>query len=294
MRFTVSNGTVSLSFVVQFPHPGEEHNPGSAERQTWNTGNHRRKFLQSHGRWVAGDGSPSEDDLVFWGEWEAPSYVIKRWERKDSLPRFLHRPVWERPATKGIRQNTDPWVFGDSFRFSNCKQLTPTRNRSRLQSLTRGSLILFGSTIGLEFIIDTVFVVKDSRPFSPGEPPQTDEAFRVCTVESLLMSGKADDPLTLYRGATFEAQINGMYSFVPCRRANADEMRFPRPSISLGHYVNPKSKQSPRLIEVHSQADVRDLWLSVRKQVLDAGCMLGVWFATPPLEKKSSHAERKN
>jgi hypothetical protein len=178
---------------------------------------------------VADDESVSQSDLVFWGEWEAPSYVIKRWEQKDPLPRFLHRPVWERPATKGPRQNTDPWVFGDSFRFSNCRQLTPQRNPSALQKLTPGSMVLFGSTIGGEFIIDTVFVVKDFCPFSPGKPPETDEAFRVCTVESLITTGNAAaDPFTLYRGATYEAPVNGMYSFVPCRRANADKARLSR------------------------------------------------------------------
>ncbi len=241
----MNDETASRQFVVQFPHPGGEHNLGSVRRQSWNTASHRRKFLQSYGRCVADDGSLSEGDLVFWGEWEAPSYVIERWEQKDPLPRFLHRPVWERPTAKGTRQNTDPWVFGDSFKFSNCKQLTPKRNRSALQSLTPGSIILFGSTIGDEFVIDTVFVVKDCCRFSPRDTPESDEAFRICTVESLLTSGSADDPLTLYRGATYETPINGMYSFVPCRRANAEHVRFQRPAIPPSRYVNPKSKQSP-------------------------------------------------
>jgi hypothetical protein len=221
---------------------------------------------------------------VFWGEWEAPSYVIKRWEEKDSLPRFLHRPVWEHPTTEGTRQNTDPWVFGDSFRFSNCKQLTPKRNRSSLQYLAPGSIILFGSATGDEFVLDTLFVVRDCFRFSPGDPPESDEVFRVCTVESLLTSGTANDPLTLYRGATYESPIDGMYSFVPCHRANAECVRFPRPTISPGLYVNPKSKQSPRLVAVHSPADVKELWRNVRKQVLEAGCLLAIWFVTPQLD----------
>jgi hypothetical protein len=167
----LSDDTVSPSFVVQFPHPGAEHHPGNVQRQLWNTRNHRRKFLQSNGRCVGDVGPPVEGELVFWGEWEAPSYVIKRWEREDSLPRFLHRPVWEHPTMQGPRQNTDPWVLGDSFRFSNCRQLTPKRNRSSLQSLPPGSLILFGSTIGIDFVLDTVFVVKDCNRFSPGSSP---------------------------------------------------------------------------------------------------------------------------
>jgi hypothetical protein len=288
----VSEYMASPRFVVQFPHPGGEHNPGNQQRQPWNTGNHRRKFLQSYGRYLDKDGSLSEGDLVFWGEWEAPSYVIKRWEQKDSLPRFLHLPVWECPATTTMRQNTDPWVFGDSFRFSNCQQLTPKRNRSFLQSLTLGSLILFGSTIGADFVIDTVFVIKDGHRFSPGEPPESDEAFGICTVESLLTSGNPNDPLTLYRGATYEAAVDGMYSFVPCRPAHVDEVRFPRPAISLGPYVNPKSTQSARCSKARSHADVREQWNRIRKQVLDAGCLLAVWVSTPQLERPEGVGKR--
>lgn len=288
MKFRMIDVTAPPQFVVQLPHPGGEHNPGNARRQSWNAGRHRRKFLCNPGRCVAEDESVGDGALVFWGEWEAPSYVIERWAPKDFLPRFLHSPVWERPAAGGMpRQNTDPWVFGDSFRFSNCRQLTPKRKPSALQKLTPGSMVLFGSTIDREFTIDTVFVVKDSCPFSPGKPPETDEAFRVCTVESLVTKGNAaTDPFTLYRAATYEAPINGMYSFVPCRRADGDNARFPRPSISLPGYVNPKSTQAARGAKnPRYVADVREQWENVRKQVFDAGCLLGVWFSTPQLDE---------
>lgn len=151
-------------------------------------------------------------------------------------------------------------------------------------------MVLFGSTIGGEFILDTVFVVKDSCPFSPVEPPETDEAFRVCTIESLITTGYgATDPLTLYRGATYAAPINGMYSFVPCRRANTAQARFPRPSISLPGYVNPSSTRAARgAKDPRSAADVREQWENVCKQVLDAGCLLGVWFETPQLDEVST------
>jgi len=280
-------------FVVQFPHPGGECSPGASRRQPWNIGNHCRKFLQSLGSYVADDGSLSEcEELVFWGEWEAPSYIIERWEPEDFLPRFLHRPVWERPSTGGVRLNTDPWVFGDCFRYSNCRQLTPNRNRSALQQLTPGSLILFGSTIGCEFVIDTVFVVNRDKPclFSPGEPPETDEAFRVCTVDSLLTTGNRNDPFTLYRGATYQAPFNGSgyrrYSFVPCRRADAGNMRFSRPSIELGSYVNPANTRAARGARTpRSEAEVQEQWEKIRKRLLEAGYLLGVWFSTPELDE---------
>jgi len=296
MNSDLLDAAAQETFVVQFPHPGEEHNPGNARRQSWNAGRHRRKFLKSHGRFVAEDESVGDGDLVFWGEWEAPSYIIKRWEPKDHLPRFLHSPVWERPPAGMMRQNTDPWVFGDSFRYSNCNQLRhkPQRKRTALQELTPGSVVLFGSTIGGEFVIDTVFVVKDSCRFSPSEPPETDEVFRVCTVESLITTGNtSDDPFTLYRGATLEAPVNGMYSFVPCWRANAAMARFQRPAISQSHtYINPSSTQTPRGAKaLRSAPEVRGLWESTRGQVLKTGCLLGVWFENPKFDEASQEKE---
>ena len=294
MKSRIIDALPPPQFVVQFPHPGREHNPGNVPRQPWNTGEHRRKFLQCNGRYVAEDGLLADGPLVFWGEWEAPSIVKeKRWVKQGSLPRFLHVPVWERPVTWGRRQNTDPWVFGDSFRFSNCRQLTRQRNRSALQKLTPGSMILFGSTIGDSFVVDTVFVVKDACPFSPGEPPETDEAFRVCTLEPIKKGYAPTDPLTLFRGATYEAPINGMYSFVPCRRADADDVRFARPSISLPGCVSPKRWRSAYGAKIpRFAADVREQWEKVRKQVLDAGCLLGLQFSTPQLDQHSTEDKR--
>lgn len=288
----MSHDSVAPQFVVQFPHPGCEHNPGKQQRQRWNTtGKHSRKFLQSSGRYVDGNDSCGEGDLVFWGEWEAPSFVCdkNRWPRKDLLPRFLHRPVWECPTAKGWRLNTDPWVFGDCLMYSNCLQLTPNGNRSALQRLALGSLILFGSTLDGKFVVDTVFVVKDSCQFSPSKPPETDDAFRVCTIDSLLTTGSPDDPFTLYRGATYEDRFNDMFSFVPCRRADAIDMRFPRPALPRGRFVNPKSWQSARLTPC-SPADARQQWKSVRQQVVSAGCLLGVQFATPERDFDSPRA----
>src|SRR5262252_3776069 len=157
---------MSQPVFVHFPHPGKEHDPGRMTRQPWNTkSKHRRKFLRSPGRYVAVDGSPSEALLAFWGEWEAPSHVIERWPAEADLPRFLQEPKWERPNVPGFRQNTDPWVFGDCFRDSNCHQL----NQPGLRDLAAGSVILFGSTLGLtstagpHFVLDTLFVVAVPR-----------------------------------------------------------------------------------------------------------------------------------
>jgi hypothetical protein len=81
----------------------------------------------------------------------SPNFALLKWTGQTSAPVLVYND--ERPRTfsssgRRPRQNTDPWVFGDSFRFSNCRQLTPERNRSALQSLTQVRSLLFGSTIG--------------------------------------------------------------------------------------------------------------------------------------------------
>jgi hypothetical protein len=283
--------------VVQFPHPGGEHNPGKATRMPWNTGEHRRKFLQGPGRYVGDGGVLVEAPLVFWGEWEAPSCVIKRWSAEDDLPQFLHAPVWERPRFGGLRQNTDPWVFGDCFRYSNCRQLS----QRRLQNLAPGTLILFGSALepssaARRFVIDTVFVVSEDRQrFTPADPPNTDEAFRICTVESLATDGDGmmcgsvkscgatNSWFTLYRGATHENPVDGMYSFVPCKRADRENFRFSRPKLSLpSEIVSPASQAPNGAGNPLPRRKIQDLWKIVRDQIHSAGCLERVHFSTPP------------
>jgi hypothetical protein len=43
--------------VVQFPHPGREHDPGDATVMLWNTKDHGRKFLRSTGRYLDAHGA---------------------------------------------------------------------------------------------------------------------------------------------------------------------------------------------------------------------------------------------
>jgi hypothetical protein len=122
------------AIFVQFPHPGGEHYPPT-DTMPWNLGRHRRKFLRSGGRLVDPDGRHRFAEVVFWGEWEAPSWIDRRWPAGGGLPRALHRPYWFRPAPDSPRQNTDPWVFGERMLYSNCRQPSPGRAPTSMQSL---------------------------------------------------------------------------------------------------------------------------------------------------------------
>lgn len=276
-----------VAAIVQFPHPGGEHVP-PGDVMGWNVDAHRRKFLTRPGRRVRLDGTTeAEEELVFWGEWEAPSRVVRRWRREDGLPTVLHDPYWTEPADTGFRQNTDPWVFGDSFLYSNCKQLTPLKRPSALQKLPVGSLILFGSGVADRYVLDTVFVVREILSgFVPGETlPLVDEAFQICTIDSLTTCepAVAEASFTLYRGATPEDPVAGMFSFVPCRPAHSETARFPRPVIELPAVINPLSRQSPSGAKLrHPLPAVTAAWSTVAGQLLGAGLALGCDFQLPP------------
>jgi hypothetical protein len=270
-----------LAFFVQFPHPGAEHVPRTDE-MPWNVGHHRRKFLVAPGRYLDEGGQVGEAELVFWGEWEAPSRIERRSPRDSRFPRALHRPYWIQPRSDGSRQNTDPWVWGAQMIYSVCKQPRTTSMRR----LTRGSVICFGSTIAGEFCVDTVFVVASAEPWTPSDVDglDVDEAFKVCTAESVATN--PDDAyleLALYRGATFDDPVHGMFSFVPALRADEPDPRFARPPIVLPGLVNPASRQSTRGSTVGLPTTrVQEAWEHVRAQVFDHDLMLGLHLETPP------------
>ena len=270
--------------IVQFPHPGAEHVPKD-DLMPWNTGGHRRKFMISTGTVLDRDGNKDAAEVVFWGEWESPSHVVHRWPKASGLPTVLHRPCVADPPS-GLRQNTDPWVFGDIFLYSNCKQLNarPARSPSALQRLDEGSIILFGSSCAGRFVLDTLFVVGEVAatytPFDGGL--DVEPIFQLCTLGSLAADDTATASLTLFRGATPTKPIDGMFSFVPCRRANENPRRFERPPISLPGIINPTSKQSPSGAKVgRSLPERQEAWSAISDQVRAAGLSLAVHLALP-------------
>jgi hypothetical protein len=273
--------------VVQFPHPSAEHPvKGEAGVMPWNTGHHRRKFLKSAGRAVIDVGSPAvEGEYAFWGEWEAESRFERLPKRDKGYPRAVHQPFWRTPLTSSFRQNTDPWVFGEAFRYTNCKQYAQGRPAA-LQRLERGSLILFGGVKDGAFLVDTVFVVASATPWSPDAPAEVvDATLRVVTCESVAThpEGKGLE-LTLYQGATPEAPVDGMFSFVPAQLVERAVLGFVKPAISLPGLVNPRSKQAPKKSLVDGEGALA-AWTSVRDQVLSHGLVLGTSFATPQREE---------
>ena len=201
------------------------------------------------------DGPDIAGPVTFWGEWEASSAVDVVWPGEGDLPRALHRPAFDLEPPAGRRENTDPWVFGEQFRYSNCRQLYRGRP-SGLQSLPRGSVILFGSRLSGRFVLDTVFVVADGFAATVDDhlDVDPDPLFRRNVWGSLTTdttNGEGwlrSQEFTLYRGATPQNPVGGMYSFVPARPGGQD--RFARPAITSPGglrrpVVNPRNSRAP-------------------------------------------------
>lgn len=241
--------------VVQFTHPGGQYALSRIEKKKgikeWNLGRHLRKFLIAEGQCVVGKTLSVPQKLLFWGEWEPNSQIDATYTTSTPAvyPMHLHSPflcIGKRgnvikhnskvsmfPSVSCIGnqssncskvcnkfQNTDPFVFGEHFYFSLCKQVRFTS----LKSLDAGSIILFGSTIsnkygGPYFALDTVFVVGEKKTYAMNNY-EKDLAGFIPKYYDEIMGFKAmasNVQFTCYRGATFNDPVNRMYSFVPCK-----------------------------------------------------------------------------
>jgi hypothetical protein len=272
--------------LVQFIHPGGEHEPDDGNEKHWNTGEHKRKFLRNRGQYVSGD-APDHlvtDDLLFWGEWEPESTVIRRIGNPvEHGPHYIYEPYYGAVPTTWA-QNTDPFVFGDSFLYSNCKQTT-THGLTQLAMLGQGSVILFGSCIARSrFVVDTVFVVDRWVKFYPPNYEMEVAEHISKTFADVTLSRIAHHtatPFTLYFGATHAHRVGEMFSFFPCVPDGQDERGFARPTIELpGQITNNLSQGKKMTIQADLPA-MKACWDEVVRQVTKEGLMLGVTAEVP-------------
>ncbi len=272
---------------VQFIHPGGEHQPDESGFKDWNRKAHKRKFVEISGRRHRG-GDSFEGPLRFWAEWEPQSVVTEIDDPIDGGPRFVHQPFYVVPTNCDGLQNTDPFVFG-GFLYTGCQQWTK-RGATQLRYLERGSVILFGSRLGSQFCIDTVFVVRDrkehhARNYKTGFRNLVSEAFQEATL-SVWYSDKnnscAPESCRLYFGATIDEPVNGMFSYFPCMPAKDCPRGFARPAIDLPDVINPALQQGKRLNKGVTLKVATDYWNAVRESVESSGLWLGVHADLPP------------
>ena len=296
---------------IQFPHPGAEHRPDHGRGRSWNrlAASHARKFMQFPGGWIDTDGVTGSGDLWAWGEWEPQSQLVRRLDGPQArgYPQYLWSPYYTIPAGgyQGLH-NTDPFIFGERFLYSNCKQPTSPR----LRSLGRGSVVAFGSSKAGRWVLDTVFVVAGFIDYSlaevlsdlvdlvpttflnvTGGPLAANSESAKCGPAPEQRSGcgggrrSNNGPLPilrLYWGATPRDPVHGMFSFFPAMPA-AGSRGFPRPSVVL-----PECCFNMALRQGHKQScDLTEetmawLWELLVEQVYADGLVLGTHAALPP------------
>lgn len=301
-------------YIVQFAHPGAEHSIESQEKKTgikeWNYGSHKRKFLKAFGQCVLKNGSlTSSKDLLFWGEWEPTSKFCNVCSTIGTgvQPVFIHEPFLSKGAgglilppfkkkkisrkgkiTTHIRQNTDPFVFGDYFLYSNCKQRkkilkSKKTTFTKMGTLEKGSIILFGSTISKEqggpyFVLDTVFVVGEYKCFNT-KNIQTDLSGYVPSdyVDIMGFTKWTPTDYVCYKGASVSNSFDGMFSFVPCKPSDSINVGFPRVKLTSKDiiFISDNLNAAPKYKEM---SNTKDMWNKICEIVRSQGFELGVNF----------------
>ena len=263
--------------------------------------------MQTRGEWIEADGRIRRGDLWAWGEWEAQSQLLRRLEGPKALgyPKYLWHPYYVIPDEGyGGLHNTDPFIFGERFLYSNCKQLSG----KRIRSLARGSVIAFGSLKADQWVLDTVLVVSDFVDYIAAQVPSAlagfvPEAFldvtggpladndedAKCGPEPDSRTGcgggtRADAQgatLRLYRGATPKDPVHGMFSFFPAMPEGGTR-GFARPSVHLPRFCfNQKLPRNHKLKCDLDEEKLHQLWEYLVAQVHDAGLVVGTHAALP-------------
>lgn len=178
--------------------------------------------------------------------------------------------------------------FGDRFLYTLCRQTKPIRGRPRptfLRDLAPGSMVLFGSLKGGEFVLDTALVVADGllhdfSTWSTAIADRISETYATVTMRPTYQTAWPHQ-LRLYSGSTLDEPFDGMFSFVPCLPAARAPRGFARPVVRLDGLITPGLMMGAKATRSLSLAQVKHSWAAVAAQVIEQGLGLGVQFALP-------------
>jgi len=158
-----------------------------------------------------------------------------------------------------------------------------------------GSLILFGSSVDLNFVIDTVFIVGDKKTYNTSniENIGDDTLYPEIVLKMACKNDKSvGEQYTLYYGATYKdrAKFNGMFSFVPAKKYSGEEQGFPRlyfpdyfyetENNKLNKYISKRLTQGIKLKHDLSINEVKAFWEYIKNEV-SKKYVLGIDFEMP-------------
>jgi hypothetical protein len=286
-----------MNKAVKFLHPGHEtpdiyfnndnclwkFKPTTSEDQV-----HSRKFLLSEGRYIKNPkGRLLNGEIGFWGEYEAsskvetnPFYNNFSNSRENNFPRYFHRPIKpsSTPKSPGIHyENTDPCVFGENFFYAVCQQHNP--KAKFLRNLNKGDVIVFGSCFSpkkdKEFVIDTVFVVDEKEKYSPKDASKLGNKVPDWYYHLTLNLITDTKEYILFKGATYQKPVDGMFSFFPCILKEEYPQGFVRPSINGSKISQFQNNGHNRGAGVIKDADAKTVWNEIVKSLQRQNLYLG-------------------
>lgn len=308
--------------IVQFFHPGRECPVGRIPEGesisiSWNgggcgkqqksardnrtgkcktiCGNHTRRLISHEGTYIDNEGKPKTARLAFWGEWEARTTAMSMpppGGKSGFFARWVHVVETPLEGAGNRATNTDPCVFGSTFKYCCCQQHRKSERKPRLmRRLPPGSLVLFGSNLASEFVLDTVFVVGEK-----GVPYEATADYSSLSVsqeylEIALNRLRDRESNTFYRGVPFRG-TGGIYSFVPARLFKGGDFACGKRFVLDFKKVNGCLQSSKRFAVkqgqtqgIHpieaGQAVVRAVWSEIVRQVRTQGFVPAVHFNWP-------------
>lgn len=296
--------------IIQFSHPGKEleikrnsrkneclylfHTTNSGIRFWNNEKYHKRKFLKHEGWYLENIGEtfdphPKRGELYFWGEWEPQSefkLTGNPYSTQPSLPHAIHKPIFSKQG-KG-KHNTDPFVFGEHFYYTNCKQ-KQTGNGQKMLNLPKFSIILFGSEKNkTDFVIDTVFVVDTSETIKNYKTHKNNypNILREATID---LNGGLQNWHKLYRGKMYNFHNHYsnenpyIFCFFPCK-VGCDITGFERPTIDWKKFGLQKPGAYTVLKEIRYSSEI-SFWNNIVEEIIKQGFSLGIKLEMPTLKK---------
>lgn len=299
--------------IIQFSHNGKQlnisqrtnlnnkafhfdENSKTSGYRYWNNENtHKRKFINQTGWYLENVGDsfnpvPKKGSLYFWGEWEPQSKFKLTGNSfyNSNIPHAIHQPIFSKRGMGS--HNTDPFVFGENFYYTNCKQKEIGKGRMMLH-LEPNSIILFGSEIGRsKFVIDTVFVVKSSVSVqdyssqSNGYP----DLLKYATIESpigLAAWNKVYTGKMHNINSEFKEDSEEIFSFVPCK-LDYSKIGFERPVIDKDKFKLQKPGAGTVLgkVDYHkgiAENNENNYWMDLIAELAKQGFSLGIKLEMP-------------
>ena len=296
--------------IVQFIHSWEEHTFPIIKQESdgrflvpWNGGKHHRRLVKHFGDYVEGN-LRKKGLLTFWTEWEAPTFATDV-RRLNGEAKFIHEVRYPTIPSGNINghavcsdngnshcstalQNTDPCVFGSSFKYSNCLQ--SQKRRHTFQNLEDGSMLVFVSRHSEQWYLDTVLVTHGecvSYVTPEASSINCSPVYRKLTLDRI----PPGERHYFYRGVTCstdEVARDGVFSYTPARKYSGDRDDCKRCRLDLqginaaiGRNIFSISKpQGHKPIEANAVL-VRRVWQEIKDQVTGQDFVLGVHFDWP-------------